>query len=154
MPMDRPAAPAPSAEALDTFISKWAASGAAERANYNSFLNDLCDLLGVARPDPTQEKTELNNYVFDRSFTKTDKDGETSPVYLDLYKRGHFVLETKQGSSGEGDKVGHGKRGSKTWDKALEKAHAQALDYIRTIPADHRRPPFLIVCDVGHCFDI
>jgi hypothetical protein len=31
---------------VDTFVSKWAASGAAERANKDSFLNDLCDALG------------------------------------------------------------------------------------------------------------
>jgi hypothetical protein len=32
------------------FIAKWSASGAAERANKDSFLVDLCDQLGVPRP--------------------------------------------------------------------------------------------------------
>ncbi|MCP5537815.1 MAG: hypothetical protein H7A51_16475 [Akkermansiaceae bacterium] len=122
MPTDHPAAPAPSADALDAYISRWSASGAAERSNYALFLSELCALLGVDPPDPAQEKNELNDYVIDRAFPKLDKDGHSTTVYLDLYKRGHFVLETKQGSSGDGDKSGHGKRGSKTWDKALEKA--------------------------------
>jgi hypothetical protein len=35
------------------FISRWEASGAAERANYQLFLTELCDFLGVPRPNPT-----------------------------------------------------------------------------------------------------
>jgi hypothetical protein len=38
--------------ALDEFFRRWEASGAAERANYSMFLNELCDLLAVPRPDP------------------------------------------------------------------------------------------------------
>jgi hypothetical protein len=34
---------------LDAFISKWAASGAAERANKDLFLNELCGVLDVPR---------------------------------------------------------------------------------------------------------
>lgn len=138
------------------FITRWQNSGAAERSNYALFLSELCDLLEVPRPDPSTEDNAQNDYVIDRAFTRNDRDAHTSTVYLDLYKRGHFVLETKQGSSGTttGGKVGHGRRGTQGWDKALEKAYNQAFDYIRDIPTDHGRPPFLIVCDVGHCFDI
>ena len=138
------------------FITRWQNSGAAERSNYALFLSELCDLLEVPRPDPSTEDNAQNDYVIDRAFTRNDRDAHTSTVYLDLYKRGHFVLETKQGSSGTttGGKVGHGRRGTQGWDKALEKAYNQAFDYIRDIPSDHGRPPFLIVCDVGHCFDI
>src|SRR5438046_2527395 len=35
------------------FIARWKDSGAAERANKDSFLNDLCDSLQVERPNPT-----------------------------------------------------------------------------------------------------
>ena len=34
------------------FIARWQASGAAERANYQLFLTELCDVLGVANPEP------------------------------------------------------------------------------------------------------
>jgi hypothetical protein len=43
------AAPGPSPAA---FIAAWSPSGGAELANSQHFLLDLCDLLGVPRPDP------------------------------------------------------------------------------------------------------
>ena len=139
---------------VDAFISRWEPSGGAERSNYALFLSELCDILDVDRPEPSTTTNADNAYVIDRAFTHTDKTGKSSTVYLDLYKRGHFVLETKQGSSDDGDKKGHGKRGTSSWDKALDKAYGQAKDYILDIPADEGRPPFLIVCDVGYLFDI
>jgi hypothetical protein len=39
-------------QSLEAFVNRWVASGAAERANKDSFLNELCDVLGVARPNP------------------------------------------------------------------------------------------------------
>ena len=36
--------------AITPFITRWRASAAAERANYQLFLIELCDLLGVDRP--------------------------------------------------------------------------------------------------------
>ncbi len=41
-----------STSTIDGFFRRWEASGAAERANYSMFLNELCDLLDVPRPDP------------------------------------------------------------------------------------------------------
>ena len=139
---------------VEDFITRWEPSGGAERSNYALFLSELCDILDVDRPEPSTTTNSDNAYVIDRAFPHLDKTGKTSTVYLDLYKRDHFVLETKQGSSDEGDKKGHGKRGTNSWDKALDKAYGQAKDYILDIPADEGRPPFLIVCDVGYLFDI
>lgn len=112
---------------IEPFITRWQNSGAAERSNYALFLSELCDLLDVPRPDPSKEDNTQNDYVIDRAFTRNDRDANTSTVYLDLYKRGHFVLETKQGSSGTtaGGKIGHGRRGTQGWDKTLEKAYNQ-----------------------------
>ena len=53
--------------ALDDFFRCWAASGAAERANYSMFLNELCELLDVPRPDPAGPDDEKNAYVFARA---------------------------------------------------------------------------------------
>lgn len=39
--------PSPDAAA---FLARWQHSGAAERANYQLFLSELCDLLDVPRP--------------------------------------------------------------------------------------------------------
>jgi hypothetical protein len=38
-----------------------------ERANYAMFLMELCELIGVQRPDPAGEETERNDYVFGRA---------------------------------------------------------------------------------------
>ena len=37
---------------VEDFITRWATSGAAERANYQLFVSDLCDLIKVERPRP------------------------------------------------------------------------------------------------------
>lgn len=38
---------------LENFIATWSQSSGAERANKDSFLGQLCEALGVPRPDPT-----------------------------------------------------------------------------------------------------
>ncbi|MEN9470135.1 MAG: hypothetical protein RL630_1868 [Verrucomicrobiota bacterium] len=148
----------PALNLIESFISRWAHSGAAERANYQMFLSELCDLLEVPRPDPTSPDPEKNLFVFDRAITRMAPDGTSVTNYIDCYKAAHFVLETKQGV-GEADaanaaKSGHGRRGSAAFDKALERAYHQGRDYITHLPNGHTRPPFLIVCDVGHSIDL
>ena len=90
------------------FIRRWEASGAAERANYALFLAELCDLLLVPRPEPTRPDDADNASVFQRSVTFQNGDGITSTGQIDLYKRGCFVLEAKQGS----EKTQGGRRGA------------------------------------------
>ncbi|MCB1275878.1 DNA methyltransferase [Prosthecobacter sp.] len=149
---------------ITAFISRWESSGAAERANYQMFLSELCDVIGVPRPDPTAADTTRNLYVFDRAITRTHPDGSSTTNYIDLYKAGCFVNETKQGLTADATpddlakpaatKTGHGKRGTAAFDKALERAYHQARGYITALPAEEGRPPFLIVCDVGHSIDL
>ena len=70
----------PVASAVSAFIARWQASGAAERANYQLFLSELCDLLGVPRPDPTRPDDRDDAYLFEHSVTfqraRTDKVAE------------------------------------------------------------------------------
>jgi hypothetical protein len=111
-----------SPDSIETFISRWQNSGAAERANYQIFLSELCTFLAVPRPDLTSPDPEKNLHVFDRAITRVNPDGSSVTNYIDWYKAGHFVLETKQGVSAEeptAQKIGHGKRGSVAFDKAL-----------------------------------
>ena len=42
----------PSIPSISSFIARLTASGAAERANYQLFLSELCDALDLPRPDP------------------------------------------------------------------------------------------------------
>ena len=81
------------------FIARWRQSGAAERADYQLFLSELCDLLAVARPDPSRADDQGNAYVFERAVHFDHGDGTHSAGRIDLYKRGCFVLEAKQGSA-------------------------------------------------------
>jgi len=151
------------------FIERWQNSGAAERANYQLFLSELCDLIGAPRPDPATPDTTQNAYVFERAVTFHHGDGKTTTGRIDLYKRGCFVLEAKQGADvpAEDDKlseemrkikrslkIGHGKRGTGAWDVAMLRARGQAEQYIRALSTDEGRPPFLVVVDVGHSIEL
>jgi hypothetical protein len=151
---------------VDGFCERWEASGAAERANYSMFLNELCDLLDVARPDPAGPDDERNAYVFERAVPFPNPDGSTTVKRIDLYKRDCFVLEAKQGS----DRVaalepfslsaprrmrrGTAVRGTAGWDAAMYEAKGQAEQYVRNLPASEHNPPFIIVVDVGHTIEL
>lgn len=149
---------------LDTFITRWRESAAGERANYQLFLSELCDQLGVARPEPARQENGENSYVFERTVTFHYGDGSSTPNYIDLYKRGCFVLEAKQGSEkvvtplfpelAKAQRKGTAVRGTHGWDKAMQAAKNQAERYARALPVDEGWPPFLLVVDVGHSIEV
>lgn len=80
-------------DGIGKFIARWEASGANERANYQLFLSELCDLLDLPHPDPAGPDTAENAYVFERGVQFSNLDGTHSPGRIDLYKRDCFVLE-------------------------------------------------------------
>ncbi len=59
--------PEPSPQAITAFIQRWQSSGAAERANYQLFLAELCDVLGVEHPHPTTPDEAQNACVFKKA---------------------------------------------------------------------------------------
>ena len=77
------------------FEARWKPAGGAERANYGLFLQDLCDLIGVPRPDPTTDNPADDSYVLERAVTFGEGTSRPTTGRIDLYKRGCFVLETK-----------------------------------------------------------
>ena len=81
---------------IGAFIARWGKSGGSESANFQTFANELCDLLDLPRPDPSQERNELNDYVFERRVDFKHDDGSATPGRVDLYRRGCFVMEAKQ----------------------------------------------------------
>jgi hypothetical protein len=153
-----------SPRSIQDFIERWAPSGGAERSNYAFFLAELCEQLGVEPPQPAVQDESQNAYVVDRSVTFLNADGTKSPGFLDLYKRGCFVLETKQGVDQRGkNKVGvqAGKqrrgtavRGTGGWDAAMLAARGQAEQYAKALPVEEGWPPFLVVVDVGFSFEL
>ena len=82
---------------LESFIARWSPSGGGEHSNYQLFLSELCGLLAVPKPDPAVPDDAKNAYVFDRSIPRQEADGSTTNNFMDLYKRGAFICETKQG---------------------------------------------------------
>ncbi len=159
-------------EAVDAFIARWSKSGGAERANYQIFLTELCDLLGVPKPDPAQEANQFNDYVFERSVIFKHDNNTQTTGFADLYKRNCFVLEAKQSSKRDAlrkaqpdllvplsedqtqVKVGTARRGTGQWDTSMLNARRQAESYAKALPREHGWPPFLIVVDVGHCIEL
>ena len=153
----------------EIFITRWQNNaGGAERANYALFLTELCDVIGVARPDPASHETEFNEYAFERGVTKRDGGERVGSGRIDLYKRGSFVLEAKQSRWKGGKKSVAGQtdmfsaesepklrsRSDRNWDVLMMNARRQAEDYAKALPASDGWPPFVIVCDVGHCLEI
>jgi hypothetical protein len=150
---------------VQDFISHWSAASASERANSQPFLLELCDLLDVPRPDPHP----ANGYFFEFPIVEHHPDGTTSNGRIDLYRRAHFVLESKQFQEAKAKasqlelaaeeagviarkKSSQPVRGTGAWDDAMMKARGQAERYVRAIPDDN--PPFVIVVDVGHSFEV
>jgi hypothetical protein len=123
------------------FIQRWQGVTASELATAQSFVIDLCELLGVDKPHATAEQS----YMFERPLKEAHGDGSLSDRRVDCYKRGHFILEAKK------LKAGHHTKG---YDDALLRAHAQAQNYARALPAAEGRPPFILVVDVGNVIQL
>lgn len=130
----------PQAQA-QAFISRWQGVTASELSTAQSFVRELCDLLGVAVPHPTPDQS----YMFERPVTFSHGDGSNSPGRIDCYRRGHFVLESKKLKAGTQ---------AKGFDDALLRARAQAEGYARALPPAEGRPPFLLVVDVGNVIEL
>jgi hypothetical protein len=132
---------------VEIFLQKWKGSQGNERANYQGFFLELCDALGVERPLP-KGSIAGDRYCSDKDIKIFNKDGVTTN-FADFYKEGHFLIEAKQG--GNAAKRGTAKRGTKTYDIAMEKAFYQAQSYT---PFLRSKPPFLITCDIGSHFEM
>lgn len=131
--------------AIPAFITRWQAASGSERANYQLFLTELTEALGLPRPEPASDDTLENAYVFERRVDMAHADGSVTRGFIDLYRRGSFVLEAKQ-TGLELDSGG--------WDRAMLRAHAQAESYARALPAEEGRPPFIVVVDVGRSLEL
>ena len=123
------------------FITRWSGVTASELATAQSFVIDLCALLEVDKPHPTPEQ----DYMFERPVTFHHRDGSSSPGRIDCYKRSHFCLESKKQKS-----AAH----TQGFDDGLLRAHAQAQNDVRALPASEGRPPFVLVVDVGTVIEV
>ena len=155
-------------ESVEAFIARWSPAGGGERSNYQMFLTELCDLIGVAKPEPAVEEEGRNAYVFERKVPARRLDGPTTANFIDLYKRGCFVLEAKQsakrikqlkelkqlGLAPPALRAGSGRRGGAQWDAVMRNAREQAETYAKRLPSAEGWPPFLVIVDVGHVIEL
>jgi hypothetical protein len=91
----------------------------------------LRNLLELPQPEPVHEDTRENAYVFERRVTFRHGDGSVSAGFVDLYRRGAFMLEAKKLRKADG----------KGFDDAMLRARGQAEQYARALPAAEGRPP-------------
>lgn len=147
---------------LTAFIHKWlGVKGGAERANYQLFLTEFAQALELPTASPGEGGT-LGNYQFDGPVPGGAASGGTG--FIDLYKRGCFILEAKQSKIGEADQkqadfwdtpaAAPASPSGARYDKLMRDALAQAKRYAVNLPGEHPWPPFLIVCDVGRAFEV
>ncbi|KPF91889.1 hypothetical protein IP81_07430 [Novosphingobium sp. AAP83] len=152
---------------IDKFIADWRDTGGSELANTQSFINGLCQILGVDAPAGSRTDDAHNDYVFERRVFQDNGDGTQSFGRVDCYKRHAFILEAKQGSEADRDaankgeddldifgqtatarvKRGAARRGTPGWAKAMVQAKGQAERYAKALPVSHGWPPFLLVAD-------
>jgi hypothetical protein len=142
-------------QTVEQFIAHWKGASGGERSQSQSFLVGLCQILGLEAPKDGDYKFEY------------PVRGDSGTDFIDLYKRGCFVLEAKQSrAKGErkaliaqddmfaADQRKAGARTGRAWDVLMLNARQQAENYARHLPASHEWPPFIVVCDVGHCFEL
>ncbi len=152
---------------IDDFITRWKASGGSERANFQQFAIELTQLLGVDAPKPATADAQSDDYRFERPVTFIHT-GTQSRGFVDLYRRGSFIMEAKQGvhrtatddhqlsllADTPKQRQGHGQRGSARWDDTMLRARNQADGYARAVARTDGWPPFLVIVDVGHVIEV
>jgi hypothetical protein len=161
----------PTTEEIDAFIKRWERYAGGESKHSQSFLNDLCVLLRVPRPHDTEPDMPLDAYGFEHASGAVGT-GTTDAGRIDLYRRGRFILESKQGSWPAKGRIvdestlpvvpeaavksgkGHGTRGTMTWETAIREARGQARNYAQSLPETEPHVPFLLIVDVGYCIEL
>lgn len=144
----------------DEFNRRWSTAPISERANFQTFMIQLCGLLDVPAPD--QESAGDLDYAFERPVRFEHQDGTFTTGWIDCYRRGCFVLEGKQSRkrvscddaqgvltlAGGGDANGASGAGL---DRVMRSARQQAEGYARALD---EWPPFLVIVDVANCIDL
>ena len=117
--------PSNGGSAADAFITRWRGvklTDSTELSTSQTFVLELCALLGVPTPLPSGAK----DYEFERPIVFSHGDGSTSAGRIDCYRRNHFVWESK--------KLRYVKTESRRFDAAMLTARAQAESYARALP--------------------
>ena len=106
------------------FVKDWAGTSLGEKQSYQAHFNDLCDMLGQAKPDATGRAENGQPFQFEWSLKKTSG----GQGFADVFYGGHFAIEYK--APGKYRDFGD--------------AYNQLLQYRENL----NNPPLLIVTDI------
>lgn len=146
---------------VEELIGKWqGTAGGAETSNFQSFVTDLCEVMDIDRPG-VAEKAKLGSYEYEASVPGGSFRSTKGTGAIDLYKRGHFIMEAKQSYLKpeqvpldlDDDSLPKAPSGAR-YDKLMKEAWQQARNYARNLPSAEPVAPFLVVCDVGRAFEL
>lgn len=115
---------------LQQLAERWSGARAAERANAQSYLKELCRALAIEEPRPAG-----SGYEFEMAVRAVSRDGAEVTNFIDLFKQGCFALEAKDEEEGASS------------DRLLRKAFGQVRNYANALPGE--RPPYILVMDVA-----
>ena len=132
------------------FITRWQNAAPSERGHAQQFFLELCAVLNVPTPPPRPANVPQDAYFTPYGFERpVDVAGSSSKKFIDFFRDGAFVIEAKQ----YGDERTRGvTRGTERWRRLMLEAFGQGARYAQSLPG--QKVPFLVVCDVGHCFEI
>jgi hypothetical protein len=161
----------PTPDEVAEFVDRWAPAEAAERATYLTFLSEFTRLLRLPSI-PGQGMEGAEAYCAEKPVKFFNADGSYTTRRIDLYRRDCFVLEAKQGANARPEEVDQAElfgdtasakarrkrnaaaRGTKAWERSMNAAFGQASAYAHHLPEEEGWPPFLVVADIGYCFDL
>ncbi|NBW08553.1 MAG: type II restriction endonuclease subunit M [Caulobacteraceae bacterium] len=116
---------------MDAFIETWSRAAVRECSDGQTFIIQLCRVLGV--PAPNDQVVGDPDYAFERYLRFRDEGAAPRRMRADCYRRGAFVLEIK----GREQEMGKGLRQAEVYADRLE-----------------RRPPFLVIVNVGRSIEL
>ena len=120
----------PNQAPLTALAERWAGAKAAERANFQPYLIELCEALGVERPRPAG-----SGYQFEQPVKVVTRDGVEVANFIDCHRTDFFSIEAKDEEPGKSTEI------------LLRRAFGQLRHYASHAPGG--LPPFLIVMDVA-----
>lgn len=122
--------PAVSPLTFHELADRWRDADPAERANFQSYVKELCEALGVEPPRPAG-----SGYQFEQTIKVVARDGTESAGFVDCFKQGCFALEGKDEEAGRSS------------DALMRRAFGQVRNYASFVPGGF--PPYIMVMDLA-----
>lgn len=138
---------------VQKFIENWSGARVGERASFQPFIWQLCEILGVEAPD--RDRPGDPDYGFERPvrLSESCKSAGLKPSLMDLYRRRCFVMEAKPSERRDRARSDLRRMGEGTdaASRSMRAAKREAEAYARGLD---ERPPFLITLEMGVAMDL